>query len=154
MWESKIVTEWQKWIEKQESSTWLSDGMEQAILPSYGVLCQEWGRSRLAQLKSQLDDVADLSPGTQRGYTKPPEYLMSALLKALDEHSFEYPKAEKVLEAKRLLAEKYNEKYDLEIDPASELTITVGASSVVDAFLRVFVNPKDEVIVFDLDYAA
>lgn len=153
MWESKVSIEWEKWIEKQESSSWLSDRMKRSVLPGYGSLCQRWGRKRLAQIKSQIDGVADLSPGTQRGYTRPPEYLMAALLKGLDEHSYEHVKSEKVSEAKSLLAEKYNEKYGLEIDPDSELTITVGASSVLDAFLRIFVNPNDELIIFDPDYA-
>jgi aspartate aminotransferase len=153
MWESKVSAEWKKWIEPQESTKWLSDRMKRSILPDYGSLSQSWGRTRLAQIKNQIDDVADLSPGTQRGYTRPPEFLMAALLKGLDKHSYEYVKAEKLSEAKNLLAENYNKKYGLEIDSGSELTITVGASSVLDAFLRVFVNPDDEVVIFDPDYA-
>jgi len=144
---------WKNWIDERMNLKWLSDGMKKSILAQYDESCQRWGRLLLSQIKSKQTDVVDLAGGTQRGYTKPPEHVLETIHKGIDEGSFEYPKDEKVAEFRYLVAEKLKDMYGLDLNPRSEIALCVGASTALDAALRIFVNPGDEVIIMDPDYA-
>jgi aspartate/methionine/tyrosine aminotransferase len=53
---------------------------------------------------------------------------------------------------RRALAAKYARDYGMEVDEASEITITCGATEAMAAVLLALIDPADEVIVFDPFY--
>jgi len=53
---------------------------------------------------------------------------------------------------RQAIAEKYHRHYAMEIDPRTEITVTVGVSEAVNAALLSVVNPGEEVIVFEPFY--
>lgn len=146
---------WKEWIDERLKLKWLSGGMKKSILEDYGETNQRWGRYRLAQIKSELSDVVDLAAGSQRGYMKPSQPALDAIHTAIDKGAFDSVSMRpgKLVEAREAIADKFTSLYGIEVDPKSEVTLTVGAAFVIDATLRILVDPGDEVLVMDPDYA-
>jgi aminotransferase len=83
---------------------------------------------------------------------KPPEHVLEAIHKGFQERAFDVQPSEKVGKLHGELGERAKHLYGIEVNPKSEITITVGASFVIDAALRILVDPNDEVLLIDPDY--
>lgn len=143
----------QEWTRKETDFKWLSEGAKASLLPEYGKYTQPWSRTRLAEVAHGLKDVVDLSVGTSKAYDRPPVHVLEAVKKALDVDAFDTATGHKAAaDLKQAIAERYRAKYGIEVNPQSELCITVGAAQVLDATLRILVNPGEEVLMFDPDY--
>jgi aminotransferase len=143
----------QEWTKKEMAFKWLSEGAKASLLPEYGKYTQPWSRARLAELARGLKDVVDLSVGTSKAYDHPPAHVLEAVKKALDVDAFDTSTGHKAAsELKEAIAARYRNKYGIEVNPQSEVCLTVGAAQVIDSTLRILVNPGDEVIMIDPDY--
>lgn len=141
-----------EWINETLNTKWLSDGMKKGILADYGDLNPRYGFYRLSQIKRSLNEYSDLYAGTQRGYVKPPAYVLEAIHKGIDEGSFDRYSDKKAGEFRALISQHLMDHEKVEANPDTEITLCVGASFVIDAALRVLINPGDEVLKIDPDY--
>ena len=142
----------QEWTKEKTAIKWLSEGAKASLLPEYGKCTQPWSRMRLAQVASGVKDVVDLTPGTSREYDRPAPHVIEAVNKAIVEGAFDYPRSSTINELKQAIAEKYKQRYGIEVDPRSEVCITVGAAQGIDLTLRILVDPGDQVVMMDPDY--
>ena len=142
----------QDWTKRKMAVKWLSEGAKASLLPEYGKYTQPWSRVRLAELASGIKDVVDLTPGTSREYDRPAPHVLEAVNKAIAGGAFDYPRSATINELKQVIAERYRNRYGVEVDSRSEVCITVGAAQAIDLTLRILVNPGDEVLMIDPDY--
>ncbi|HKM78134.1 MAG TPA: pyridoxal phosphate-dependent aminotransferase, partial [Candidatus Bathyarchaeia archaeon] len=142
----------QEWTKEKTAIKWLSEGAKASLLPEYGKCTQPWSRMRLAQVAGSVKDVVDLTPGTSREYDRPAPHVIEAVNKAIVEGAFDYPRSSTINELKQAIAEKYKQRYGIEVDPRSEVCITVGAAQGIDLTLRILVDPGDQVVMMDPDY--
>ena len=142
----------QEWTKKKAALKWLSGGAKASLLPEYGKCTQPWSRMRLAQAASGVKDIVDLTPGTSREYDRPAPHVIEAVNKAIVEGAFDYPRSSTINELKQAIAERYRQRYGVEVDPRSEVCITVGAAQGIDLTLKILVDPGDEVVMMDPDY--
>jgi aminotransferase len=142
----------QEWTKRKLAVKWLSEGARASLLSEYGKYTQPWSRVRLAELSRGVKDVVDLTPGTSRGYDRPPSHVIEAVNKAIVNGAFDYPSSALVSELRQTIAEKYEKRYGVEADPQSEVCLTVGAAQAIDLTLRILVDPGDEVLMMDPDY--
>ena len=92
---------------------------------------------------------------------KPPQFVIDALKKALDEngiHTYSNPKGEKFfLEA---CAKRMKTRYGVEIDPATEICSLIGSKEGLANFFRALLNPtmvdkdKEIIMIPDPGYAS
>jgi len=141
-----------EWTKKKTSHKWLSEGAKASLLPEYGKYTQPWSRVRLAELARGLKDIVDLTPGTSRGYDRPAPHVIEAVNKAITEGAFDYPQSKPSADLKQAISEKYEKRYGVQVNPKSEICLTVGAAQAIDCTLRILVNPGDEVLMMDPDY--
>jgi aspartate/methionine/tyrosine aminotransferase len=142
----------QEWTKEKTAIKWLSEGAKASLLPEYGKCTQPWSRMRLAQVASSVKDTVDLTPGTSREYDRPAPHVIEAVNKAIAEGAFDYPRSSTINELKQEIAERYKQRYGVEVDPRSEVCITVGAAQGIDLTLRILVDPGDQVVMMDPDY--
>jgi len=78
-----------------------------------------------------------------------PKHVIDAAKQALDEGKTHYPPTAGVPQLREALAKKAKRDYDLNYDPDNDMLVTVGAAEAVFLALLAFVNPGDEVLLFD-----
>ena len=88
-----------------------------------------------------------LKSGT--GWQKVPDYIIRAGVNAVEEG---YLKIQPVPDFNVAVAEKFQNDFDIEIDPTSEVIPCNGAGDGLLAILSILLNPGDEVITFDPAY--
>jgi N-succinyldiaminopimelate aminotransferase len=81
-----------------------------------------------------------------------PEDVVRAAADALLDNRNQYPPLAGVPELRQAVAEANRRFYGLEIDPATEVIVTSGATEALIAALMAVVNPGDEVVVFEPFY--
>ena len=47
------------------------------------------------------------------------------------------------------IADRYSQKLGRNIDPMSEILVTMGANGALTSYIQAFVNPGDEVVLFE-----
>jgi aminotransferase len=80
---------------------------------------------------------------------RPPEHVLEAARRALDEGKTHYTPSSGIPELREALSKKYREEYGLSYDPESAVLVTVGATQAVSLALSALVNPGDEVLIPD-----
>lgn len=83
-----------------------------------------------------------------------PEWLMDSCYKAMKEAKNQYAPSPGILSLRKNIAEIQNKFYGMNYDPESEITITAGATEAIYCAINAFVNPGDEVILFEPYYDA
>jgi aspartate/methionine/tyrosine aminotransferase len=81
-----------------------------------------------------------------------PELLKDAAARAIHDDINQYAITWGAQRLRDAIAEKYQQWYQLEIDPEREITVTCGATEAMISTLLAIVNPGDEVIVFEPFY--
>jgi len=81
-----------------------------------------------------------------------PEILKEAAARAIRDDVNQYAITWGAARLRNALAAKYQDWYDLPVDPMTQVTVTCGATEAMAAALLAVVNPGDEVIVFEPFY--
>lgn len=82
----------------------------------------------------------------------PPERLKALLAEKVAAGQNQYAPMAGDMNLRQQIARKFGLVYGLEPDPASEVTITLGATEALFSAIQALVHPGDEVIVFDPAY--
>ena len=81
-----------------------------------------------------------------------PEILKEAAARAIRDDVNQYAITWGAARLRNALAAKYQDWYDLPVDPMTQVTVTCGATEAMASALLAVVNPGDEVIVFEPFY--
>lgn len=150
------------WEQRQERmrasgrAGWLSEASRRALLMEYeneGMPSPVLNAHRMGELGRELEGVTNLSAGGQI-HRRPPDFVVQALRKALDDGRFHYPGVRGDADLRQALAEKLARDNGIIADPESEILPTIGAQLPIDATLRMLINPGDEVLLPDPEYAS
>ena len=117
----------------------------QSKLPAQGVTIFSI-MSALAQRLNALN----LSQGFP-DFPAPPA-LLDALCKATLDGFNQYPPGDGLLPLRQQVAQQFQQRDNLNIDPISEITITPGATIGIFAAIQAIISQGDEVIIFDPSY--
>jgi aspartate/methionine/tyrosine aminotransferase len=111
----------------------------------------EWSGIRVMfALADEIPDVINLGIGQPDFDT--PEFIRDAAKKALDEGFTRYPPAKGFLDLREAIAEKLRRENKINVDPATEIFVAVGAMQVIFNTILHLVEPGQEVIVIDPGY--
>lgn len=111
----------------------------------------EWsGIREMHAMASPLDGVINLGIGQPDFDT--PAHIVSAAKAALDQGFTRYPPARGYSDLRRAIARKLASENVLEVDPETEVMVTVGAMQVVFNTMLNFLEPGDDVLVMDPGY--
>ncbi len=83
-----------------------------------------------------------------------PRDILEAAARATLEGPNQYPSMRGLPELRQAVAAHYNAHHALDLDWASEVTITSGATEAIAAALLAFIEPGDEVVLFEPLYDA
>ena len=120
-------------------------------------------KERVAQLTPELKAKgrAPISLAMGAPTQAPPKFVIEAMKKALDEdgvHTYSNPKGEKFfLEA---CAKRMKERFNVELDPTSEICQLIGSKEGLANFIRAIINPayedkeKEIILIPDPGYAS
>jgi aspartate/methionine/tyrosine aminotransferase len=78
-----------------------------------------------------------------------PEDVVKAAAEALLDNRNQYPPMTGLPELRQAVAEANRRFYGLEVDPATEVVVTSGATEALTACLMAVLNPGDEVVLFE-----
>ena len=96
-----------------------------------------------------LKDPETIFLNLSGGWQQVPSHIRQAGLNAVEEG---YLKIQPVPEFNRVVADKFRNEFNVEIDPAGEVIPCNGAGDGLFAVLSVLLSPGDEVITFDPGY--
>jgi aminotransferase len=102
-------------------------------------------RRKMIALAQQIKDVINLGRGDPDLATPP--HIVEAAKKALDEGATHYTPWAGDLRLRKAIAKKLKEENKFEVDPESEIIITVGAQEAVFITIFSLINPGEEIIV-------
>jgi aminotransferase len=101
----------------------------------------------MALLAEAVDGAVSLGWGLPSFRT--PEHIQNAVRDLfIDDEVGKYPHPRGLRELRKAISEKFLRKSKVEIDPISEVLVTVGAQQAVASTLQTIINPGDEVILF------
>lgn len=81
--------------------------------------------------------------------TEGPQDVLQAAADALMDQRNQYPPLTGVPELRQAVAEANRRFYGLEVDPASQVVVTSGATEAITASLMAVLNPGDEVVLIE-----
>ena len=113
-----------------------------SVLSSYGISVFE----TMARLAREHDAI-NLGQGAPD--EDGPRDVIEAAARALSEHSNQYPPLLGVLELRQALAEHDRRFYGIELDPHSEILITLGATEALACAMFALIEPGDEAVLFE-----
>ena len=99
---------------------------------------------------AQAHDAINLGQGFPD--TDGPREVLEAAVDAIRSGRNQYPPGTGVPELKSAIAGHQKRFYDLEVDAASEVLVTVGATEAIAATMLALVRPGDEVVTFEPYY--
>ncbi len=153
------MSSWEKRQERLHASArspWLSEWARRALLLEYedeGLPSPVLNAHRMADLSTGLEGVVNLSAGGQI-HRQPPDFVVDAVRRAVDEGRFHYPGVRGDADLRAALAEKLARDNGIAADPDSDILPTIGAQMPIDGALRILVNPGDDVLLIDPEYAS
>lgn len=111
----------------------------------------EWSGIRVMfALADEIPDVVNLGIGQPDFDT--PEGIRQAAKEALDQGFTRYPPAKGFSDLREAIAGKLSKENNIDVDPATEIFVAVGAMQVIFNTVLHLVNPGEEVIVVDPGY--
>jgi len=81
-----------------------------------------------------------------------PEDIKNAAIKAINNNLNQYPVTFGEPELRNAISKKALEYNNIKCNPASEITVTCGATEAMIATLKAIINPGDEIIIFEPFY--
>jgi aspartate/methionine/tyrosine aminotransferase len=106
----------------------------------------------LSDLGEELGDVISLSGGTI-GDMLPPDFVRDAARDAVEAYPH-YPGIKGHRDVRVAMARKLERENGINADPDDEILPTIGCQQVIDSAFRILVNPGDEVLIMDPEYAS
>ncbi len=83
-----------------------------------------------------------------------PKFIKDAAAKAIMEDKNQYAPSPGIFSLRNLISDINLQKYGVEYDPNSEITITAGATEALFSTIQAFIDEGDEVIMFEPFYDA
>lgn len=83
-----------------------------------------------------------------------PDWLMTEVASAMKKGYNQYAPSPGIFSLRKTIAEVQKKYYDLNWNPESEITITAGATEALFSTMQAFIQPNDEVIIFEPYYDA
>lgn len=83
-----------------------------------------------------------------------PEFVKNAIKNALDSSKTQYAPTHGILSLRKAIAEYQKNYYDNKWNPETEITVTTGATEALHNAITAFIDPGDEVIMFEPYYDA
>ncbi|ENU93305.1 hypothetical protein F971_01353 [Acinetobacter vivianii] len=117
----------------------------QSKLPSQGITIF----SVMTELAHRLNAL-NLSQGFP-DFPAPPALLEALSQATLSGHN-QYPPGDGVLALREQLATQFLQRDQIQLDPATEITITSGATIAIFCAIQACIHAEDEVIIFDPSY--
>lgn len=140
----------------EETGRRVADHMHASLLREYeeqGLPSPVLTNVYLSDLGSRHPDVISLSAGGQ--IARPPApHVIAAVRQAVDEADFHYPGVRGRSELRAALAEKLRRDNGIQADPETHILPVMGAQMVLDAAMRILVNPGDDVLLIEPEYAS
>jgi aminotransferase len=81
-----------------------------------------------------------------------PEAIKTAAIAAINSNHNQYPVTFGEPELRQAISEKAKWYNNIDCDPATEITVTCGATEAMMSTLRAIINPGDEIIIFEPFY--
>ncbi len=81
-----------------------------------------------------------------------PPWIMEKAFQAMEEGKNQYAPTVGIYSLKKNIAKTIKKYYDIDRDPDTEITITAGATEALYSTITAFINPGDEVILFEPYY--
>jgi aspartate/methionine/tyrosine aminotransferase len=103
-----------------------------------------------AELESQGQQVIHLEIGRPDFDT--PQHIKESAKQALDEGFVHYTSNYGILELREAIAEKLHSENGIQVDPQSEIIVTLGANQALSTSMLALLDPGDEVLVSDPFY--
>jgi len=138
------------------AAPWLSDWARRSLLLDYedaDLPSPVLNSHRMADIAAGLQGVVNLSAGGQI-HRQPAEFVVDAVRRAVEQGQFHYPGVRGDADLRGALAEKLARDNAITADPASEILPTIGAQFPIDGTLRILINPGDDVLLMDPEYAS
>ncbi|MDO9465607.1 MAG: LL-diaminopimelate aminotransferase [bacterium] len=112
-------------------------------------------RNKIAKAKADGIDVISLAIGDPVEAT--PKSIIDELCKtAYNQENHQYPTDEEkgMLKFREFVTEWYGERYEVKLDPATEIIALIGSKEGVHHFAMAIVDPQDTVLMTDPGYPA
>ena len=84
--------------------------------------------------------------------TDGPEELREVAVTAIREGRNQYPPSQGIPELREAVAAHQRDWYDIELDPGTDVLVTVGATEAIAATMLALCEPGDEVVMFEPTY--
>ena len=144
-----------EWLSERMNKKWVSQRAKRCLMTEYpedGLPSQIWGFARcnqiIREMREKRIEYTDLI-GEHSSF-QAPEYAYEAAKKAIDSRYVKYAVYPDFNEA---VAGYLKRKFKLEINPETELLATAGSNMGIMLALQALVDPGDEVLIMDPDYA-
>jgi len=82
----------------------------------------------------------------------PPSALLDLVKDAIDDHKHQYAPMAGVMALREVISQKVLHAYGQYVNPATEITITAGATQAIFTAIAAFIHQGDEVIIFEPAY--
>lgn len=103
------------------------------------------GIRRFFDIAAEMDDCISLGVGEPDFVT--PWHIRNEGIYSLEKGHTHYTSNSGLKELRTEICRYMNRRFDLNYDPMSQVTVTVGGSEAIDLFLRSIIEPGDEVII-------
>lgn len=131
---------------------WLSASMKATLDEDPGLPNSVITARELGDHGDELGSVISLSGGTI-GDMLPPDFVREAAREAIERFPH-YPGIAGHRDVRVAMAQKLARENEIIADPDTEILPTIGAQQVIDSTFRILVNPGDEILLFDPEYAS
>lgn len=111
-----------------------------------------FGTTIFAQMSALATTTGAINLGQGFPDTDGPREVLDAAVEALRSGRNQYPPGRGVPELLSAIATHQRRFYDIELDPASDILVTVGATEAIAASVLALCGPGDEVVLFEPYY--
>jgi aminotransferase len=148
---------WGSYLKQHTSNRWLSQAVIRGLMPEYAENFDGspiWGHARMDELEDRIPDAIELSAGTSRKARKPQAHVLEAARKAIDDGYTDFASTKGYRDFREAIARKLKDENHVEYDPDTEICPTTGCQQAIDGTFRILVDPGDEVLLIDPEYAS
>jgi aminotransferase len=151
------ILQWKDFLRDHTSIPWLSEAAKRGLMAEYANGFDGspiWGHDRMEKLGRRVPDAIELSAGTSRTARRPQPHLLEAAKKAIDDGYTDFASTDGYKDFRDAIARKLREENAVDYDPDSEISPTTGCQQAIDGTFRILVDPGDEVLLIDPEYAS
>ncbi len=151
------AVEWEDFHKHRDDIRWLSQAAKRGLMADYAdsfVGSPMWGHERMDQLAKRVPNAIELSAGTSRKARKPEAHLLEAAKKAIDDGYTDFASIKGYDDFREAIARKLRNENAVEYDPETEICPTTGCQQAIDGTFKILIDPGDEVLLIDPEYAS